>query len=129
MQAETDAHDTPICSMDYCTDRAEVATCCLGSKVKVWSMTKPSQPRLTLVLDHSEASARSKSGLHKPPGDVNADGNSNMQWLTRSDIDGLEGAAKKRSSSLPALVAEAIAHATEDVPEVTQVSCLCCICT
>lgn len=116
------AHDTPITSMDYCAAHSEVATCCLGSKVKVWSIPKPTQPRLKLVLDHSESSNRPKSAGLKGPGDVNANGQSNMQWLTRSDIDGLEGATKKKNNTLPDIVAEAIAHASEDVPEVTQVS-------
>lgn len=110
--------------MECCTSRQEIATCGMGSKVKVWSLAKPTQPRLRLVLDHSEPATRPKSaGVQTGPGDVNPDGKSNMQWLTRSDIDGLAAGDKAAGagSSLPPIVADAIAHANEDVPEVTQV--------
>jgi hypothetical protein len=134
LQAEPDAHNTPIQCMEHCLARQEVATCGMGSKVKVWSLAKPTQPRLTQVLDHSDPATRPNSaspGKQQGPADVNPHGKSNMQWLTRSDIDGLAagvGSAGKGpgqqqgGSGLPSIVAEAISHASEDVPEVTQVS-------
>ncbi|WIA17403.1 hypothetical protein OEZ85_014259 [Tetradesmus obliquus] len=131
LHAEQDAHNTPIQCMEHCPARQEVATCGMGSKVKVWSLAKPTQPRLTLVLDHSDPATRPNSAgpsKQQTPSDVNPNGKSNMQWLTRSDIDGLAagggGAGTKQQqggAGLPAIVAEAIAHASEDVPEVTQV--------
>jgi hypothetical protein len=55
--------------------------------------------------------------------DVNPAGKSNMRWLIKSEA--AEGAGQqgkpKRKSKMPDIVAEAIAHATEDVPEVKQV--------
>jgi hypothetical protein len=133
LQAEQDAHNTPIQCLEHCPARQEVATCGMGSKVKVWSLAKPTQPRLTLVLDHSDPATRPNSASpskQQTPSDVNPNGKSNMQWLTRSDIDGLAAAGagkgpaqqQQGGSGLPAIVAEAIAHANEDVPEVTQVS-------
>jgi hypothetical protein len=133
LQAEQDAHNTPIQCLEHCPARQEAATCGMGSKVKVWSLAKPTQPRLTLVLDHSDPATRPGSASpskQQTPSDVNPDGKSNMQWLTRSDIDGLAAAGaaagkgpgqQQGGSGLPAIVAEAIAHANEDVPEVTQV--------
>ncbi|KAF6254405.1 WD40-repeat-containing domain protein [Scenedesmus sp. NREL 46B-D3] len=133
LHAEQDAHNTPIQCMEHCPARQEVSTCGMGSKVKVWSLAKPTQPRLTLVLDHSVLAAQLDSAgpdKQQPPIDINPNGKSNMQWLTRSDIDGLAAGGSSAGKGpvgqqgecgLPAIVAEAIAHATEDVPEVTQV--------
>jgi hypothetical protein len=121
-----DAHDSPIQCLEYCPLNKEAATTALGSKVKVWSFSKPRQPRLKLVLDHSEPSPHTEELHHQqdPPGgglsDVNPNATSDMQWLTRSDV--IDGRQQGKSGpGLPSIVAEAIAHAAEDVPEVTQV--------
>eukprot|EP00775_Hariotina_reticulata_P004041 gene4041-4288_t len=125
VHVEVEAHDSPIQCLEYCPLSKEAATSALGSKVKVWSFSKPRQPRLKLVLDHSEpdthAGEQHKQGpAGVGPSDVNPDGTSDMQWLTRSDIvDGRQQG--KRGPELPSIVAEAIAHAAEEVPEVTQV--------
>jgi hypothetical protein len=111
----------------------------MGCKVKVWSLARPTQPTLVLVLDHSEAQPDTKQSAAGADGtpqqaptapsaaaaaaDVNAAGSSNMRWLTKSDMPdgGGGGQAAGGGLMLPGIVAEAIAHAAEDVPEVTQV--------
>eukprot|EP00879_Flechtneria_rotunda_P021822 GHRR01023011.1.p1 GENE.GHRR01023011.1~~GHRR01023011.1.p1 ORF type:complete len:226 (+),score=53.15 GHRR01023011.1:2627-3304(+) len=125
MQAELDAHDTSIQCLEHCQARKEVATCGMGSKVKVWSVRQPAQIRLALVLDHTDPekrAAQQAAAKAKVPRDVNAEGKTDMQWLTCSDIDGL-GVGQKvpAASALPSIVAEAIANAAEDVPAITQV--------
>jgi len=111
----------------------------MGAKVKVWSLAKPMQPTLALVLDHSDPIAKqqqqaqqgasiSVQGAAVAP-DVNPTGTSNMRWLIKSELaDGSAQDSRKKGSTLPDIVAEAIAHAAEDVPEVTQASAAgpCC---
>ena len=108
----------------------------MGAKVKVWSLAKPTQPTLSLVLDHSDpvAKQQQQAGAAAPAGgsaatpsspappDVNATGTSNMRWLIKSELAESRGqGGKPRASTLPDIVAEVIAHAAEDVPEVMQV--------
>lgn len=152
VQAELDAHDSPIQCLEYCAARNQAATCGTGAKVKVWSLARPTQPTLALVLDHGTPAAAVKQPQQQPEdggaasnsstgvqgsssgtaegaaasaaaADVNPGGASNMRWLIKSEL--AEGAGgqggKKRTSTLPDIVAEAIAHAAEDVPEVMQV--------
>lgn len=152
-QAELDAHDSPIQCMEYCAARSQVATCGMGCKVKVWSLTKPSQPTLVVVLDHADPTTKQLPQAPQQQGsehgslpaspaaaasqaqgdsqgkaggggaaDVNASGTSNMKWLIKSDAPS-EGrqAGRREGPPLPAIVAQAIEHAAEDVPEVLQV--------
>lgn len=140
-QAELDAHDSPIQCLEYCSSRNQAATCGMGAKVKVWSLAKPTQPTLALVLDHSDPTAKQQQQQQGQQGagipgqgaavapDVNPTGTSNMRWLIKSELaDGSAQDSKKKGSTLPDIVAEAIAHAAEDVPEVTQASAAgaCC---
>lgn len=153
-QAELDAHDSGIQCLEYCSSRNQAATCGMGAKVKVWSLNKPTQPTLTLVLDHSDplaaaakqpppssqqqeseaAAASTSSTPSTAAADVNPAGKSNMRWLIKSEL--AEGSSttqqegRKGGVPLPDIVAEAIAHAADDVPEVTQVTACseaCCI--
>lgn len=144
VQVELDAHDSAIQCLEYCAARKQAATCGMGTKVKIWSLARPTQPTLALVLDHTDpakqqqqqqeaaaaatgAQAGSTPGAAAaaapPPGDVNPDGTSNMRWLIKSELaEGTaQGGKRKGASTLPDIVAEAIAHAAEDVPEVMQV--------
>lgn len=139
-----DAHDSAIQCLEYCAARKQAATCGMGAKVKIWSLARPTQPTLALVLDHTdpaqqqqqEAAAATGAQAGSTPGaaggaapaaattgDVNPTGTSNMRWLIKSEL--AEGTAlggkRKGASTLPDIVAEAIAHAAEDVPEVMQV--------
>jgi hypothetical protein len=150
VQAELDAHDSPIQCLEYCAARNQAATCGTGAKVKVWSLARPSQPTLALVLDHGTPAAVAKQPQQQPEdggaassssiggqgtssgaaegaaasaaADVNPGGTSNMRWLIKSELaEGGGQGGKKRMSTLPDIVAEAIAHAAEDVPEAMQV--------
>lgn len=105
----------------------------MGAKVKVWSLARPTQPTLALVLDHTNpakqqqqqasASADGAAAVGSAAPDVNPGGTSNMRWLIKSELaEGTSQAGgKKKGSTMPDIVAEAIAHAAEDVPEVMQV--------
>lgn len=138
MQVELDAHDSPIQCLEYCLTRKQAATCGMGAKVKVWSLAKPTQPTLVLVLDHTDPAAKllreqqqqqadGAGAAAVPDGvpDVNPTGVSNMRWLIKSEL--AEGSLQdKKASTLPDIVADAIAHAADDVPEVTQVRCHRC---
>lgn len=149
VQAELNAHDSPIQCLEYCAALNQAATCGQGSKVKVWSLARPTQPTLAFALDHADPATKQQQQQEGAAGaeaaadgssaaaavaaaaaagtaaaDVNPAGKSNMRWLIKSEL--AEGAGQegkqKRKSTLPDIVAEAIAHATEDVPEVRQAS-------
>ncbi len=122
-QVITDAHTSPIQCLELCDSRQELATCCMGSVVKVWScLEAPSTPRLIATLDHTEpdegSSEEAASGPTGGAADVAAKRASNMQWLTRSDLEGLPG--EEQGPAL-GLVEAAIRDCARDVPEVTQV--------
>lgn len=118
-QAELDAHDTSIQCLEGCSEREEVATCASGNKVKVWCFKRPTQPRLVVMLDHTDPEAKEEGDEHPAGGarDV-LGGPSNMQWLTRSDVDGLPAEGRQE---MPGIVQEAILNARADIPEVIQV--------
>lgn len=111
-QVMPNAHDTPLQCLAFSPERAELATCGMGNKVKIWDVSKPSSIRRVLTLDHAETDAdRDEDGspLRKK---------SDMQWLTRSDVAGLPSAT--------GIVLETIQNANRDVPEVTQVCAVMC---
>jgi hypothetical protein len=128
---EAGAADTSIQCLEYSPARREAAICGLGARVRVWSLTRPRQPRLALVLDHgqpplpSQQQQKHVAATPQPP-DVGSSCDphysSDMQWLTRSDLPGLgqRGSRRPGAPPLPDIVAEAIATAAEDVPQVTQ---------
>ncbi|KAI8472624.1 MAG: WD40-repeat-containing domain protein [Monoraphidium minutum] len=139
---------TPITCLEWCAARKEAGVCAQGARAYVWSFARPAAPRLALVLDHSQGpqprapnggggGARDQQPAPAPGGAAGGGGGgggggaagkpSDMRWLTRSDLDGLQGggggggAAARTGGALPALVAEAIRDAAVDVPEVTQI--------
>ena len=122
LQVITAAHDTPIQCIEYCPSREELATCAMGNKVKIWSFNSSKQPILTVMLDHQDpATAKKGASANRSPAGGARDvegGPTDMQWLTRSDLDGLAPERPK----LPDIVQQAIRTAGEDVPEVTQAS-------
>ncbi len=134
------ARRSPITCLEWCAARQEAAICTQSSKVYVWSLKRPHQLRLSLVLDHSEPTQQSQqkqqpdaengtaaaaaAGAAAGAEDVTPSKPINMRWLTRSDIEGLPGPdanADPRPPQYPDLVAEAIRDAGFDIPEVTQI--------
>jgi hypothetical protein len=111
----------------------------MGAKVKIWSLSRPTQPTLAVVLDHTDPTKQAQQQQEDSAGasaegsaaegaaaaapDVNPAGKSNMRWLIKSELagSGAPQGSNKKASTMPDIVAEAIAHAAEDVPEVMQV--------
>jgi hypothetical protein len=96
----------------------------MGNKVKIWSFNSSKQPILTVMLDHQDPAKAKQAGSGMSPAGGARDvegGPTDMQWLTRSDLDGLAPERPK----LPDIVQQAIRTAGEDVPEVTQASRSC----
>lgn len=105
----------------------EAALCVQGSRAYVWSFARPQNPKLLLVLDHSEPSkpqaaatdggggARAGDGATRDqePGAPGAAGDvlpakkSDMRWLTRSDLDGLPAAGEGDDEAAAAATAAA----------------------
>jgi hypothetical protein len=111
----------------------------MGAKVKIWSLSRPTQPTLAVVLDHADPTKQAQQQQQYPSGasaegsategvaaaapDVNPAGKSNMRWLIRSELadTGSPQGSTMKACTTPDIVAEAIARAAEDVPEVMQV--------